>query len=46
MGSVKGKLPMAWETAREVVGSHGLSDGEAANRLGNGQGGCWFSWAE
>ena len=42
MGSVKGKLPMAWETAREVVGSHGMSDGEAANGLGNGRSGCWL----
>ena len=49
---------MVWETAYAVVGcwlvvgSHGMSDGEAANGLGNGQGscwllvGCWFSWAE
>jgi len=28
-----------------VVGSHGLSEGKAANGFGNGRGGCWFTRA-
>ncbi len=53
MGRGMGKMPMVRETGEEVVGwssaphspvvgSHGQRDGEVADGLVNGQGGCWL----